>query len=152
MVSKNCFQIKDLEERLACLEEKYKNLTSAIEQERTVAMISDEAGNIHDLFVEREFIRRQLETTKARLKSRKRFGHRKKGCTNIVNIGSRVKLQNHAKELEIRIVEENEASPSEGYISKISPIGKAILGRSKGEEVIVKLPEGKIEYTIKKIF
>lgn len=151
MNSKKCFEIKDLEERLACLEEKYMKLTSALEQERTVAMISDESGNLHEILVEREFIRRQIDNTKSRLKSREKLISKNKHSSNIVNIGSKVKLQNHSKSLDIHLVEENDAQPSSGFISILSPIGKAILGKSLGDEVMVNLPNGQIEYTIESI-
>lgn len=148
MGSKKCFQIKNLEERLTCLKGKFEDLTAAIEQERTVAMISDEAGNMHELFNDRAFIRMQIEITQSRIKSREKLIARPRKSSNKVNIGSRVKLENHVKSLDIYLVDENDAQPSEGFISILSPIGKAILGRSLGEEVAVDLPNGVIEYTI----
>lgn len=150
MITQNCLAIKDLEERLFCLKKKYEDLTAALEQERTVAMISDEAGNLPEILIERSFIAKQIDITKARLKSREKIASKKKDL-HTIGIGSKVKLQNHIKSLEIHLVDEASAQPSVGHISAISPIGKAILGKKLGEEVIVELPNGKIEYTVEKI-
>ena len=151
MGSKRCFEIKDLEEKLLCLEEKYKDLTTALEQERTVDMISDEAGNLHEILVEREFVKRQIDVTKSRIRCREKLISRRKRDSTIVDIGSRVRLENHRKSLDIHLVDEHDAQPSKGFISILSPIGRAIFGKGKGEEIMVNLPNGQIEYTIKEI-
>jgi transcription elongation factor GreA len=51
---------------------------------------------------------------------------------------------------EFRIVGSVEANPSLGLISNESPVGKALLGRRVGEEVIISSPI-KTRYKIKKI-
>lgn len=56
--------------------------------------------------------------------------------------------------MEYKIVDPSEANPMKGKISNISPIGKALLGHSKGDEVQVIAPVGilphKIEDVIKR--
>ena len=42
----------------------------------------------------------------------------------------------------------DEAEPSTGSISIESPVGRALLGKEEGDEVIVHAPRGKIEYEI----
>ena len=44
-----------------------------------------------------------------------------------------------------------EAKPNAGLISNESPVGKALLGRTVGEVVIVSTPGGVKEYTILRI-
>ena len=44
-----------------------------------------------------------------------------------------------------------EAKPTEGRISNESPVGRALLGRKKGEKVVVRVPAGDTTYTIVKI-
>ena len=49
------------------------------------------------------------------------------------------------------IVGAAEANPTEGKISQKSPIGKALLGHKKGDNVKVETPSGRIVFKIKKI-
>jgi transcription elongation factor GreA len=64
--------------------------------------------------------------------------------TSVVSIGSVVRLRDvDAKEtLEYFIVGSAEANPSEKKLSNESPVGKAIIGRKKGETVEVTTPRG----------
>ena len=41
-----------------------------------------------------------------------------------------------------------EAKPAEGRISNESPVGRALLGKQKGDKVLVKVPAGDFTYTI----
>lgn len=70
---------------------------------------------------------------------------------DIVNVGCTVHLEASEKELVYRIVGSAEADPKKGYISNESPIGKALIGRKRGEEVEVAVPAGTTKYRIKKI-
>lgn len=42
----------------------------------------------------------------------------------------------------------DEADPNEGSISIASPVGRALLGKEEGDEVVVDAPRGKIRYEI----
>ena len=44
-----------------------------------------------------------------------------------------------------------EAAPAEGRISNESPVGRALLGHKKGEEVVVSVPAGDTKYKITNI-
>ena len=68
----------------------------------------------------------------------------------IVHLGATVTLQEDEKINEFMIVGSLEANPSEGKISSDSPVGKALLGKKKGEEVVITSPI-KVIYKIKKI-
>jgi transcription elongation factor GreA len=79
------------------------------------------------------------------------------GMLNLNNIphdragyGSRVWLRDLAKGLEIeyKLVTSEEADAAQGLISTTSPIGKALLGRSKGDEVQVTTPAGVKEFEV----
>lgn len=57
---------------------------------------------------------------------------------NIVNLGAGVTLkEKDGQNNEFIIVGELEANPDEGKISFGSPVGKALLGRKVGDEIIV---------------
>ena len=42
----------------------------------------------------------------------------------------------------------DEAEPSKGSISLLSPVGQALLGKYEGDEIVVDAPRGKINYEI----
>ncbi|HHU42941.1 MAG: transcription elongation factor GreA [Bacillota bacterium] len=71
-------------------------------------------------------------------------------CTDCVSFGSKVKLfdKENNEEIEYRILSTLEASSRNNIISDQSPIGKALMGRKKGETIKVKTPGGEIEFKI----
>lgn len=72
--------------------------------------------------------------------------------SNKVNIGNTVTLKGDAGELVVSLVGTAEANPAEGKISNESPVGAAIMGKKKGDEVEVVTPSGKtLRYLIEKI-
>jgi transcription elongation factor GreA len=68
-----------------------------------------------------------------------------------VALGSTVHLEVEGGTQKYTIVGSTEASPSEGKISNESPIGSALIGKAKGEEVEVNVPSGTITYRISHI-
>lgn len=74
----------------------------------------------------------------------------KKNCEK-VEVGCLVKVQNHDGKREFSIVGSTEADPFKGIISNESPLGRAFLGKKKGDEVMVQTPKGKIHYKILEI-
>ena len=69
---------------------------------------------------------------------------------DVVSIGSVVRLRDvDAKEtFEYHIVGSAEANPSASKLSNESPVGKAIMGRKKGETVEVSAPRGSLKFKI----
>jgi transcription elongation factor GreA len=65
-----------------------------------------------------------------------------------VQIGSTVTIQSKDGKESFMIVGSAEASPAEGRISNESPVGRALLGRKKGEEITVSVPAGDSKYKI----
>jgi len=66
-----------------------------------------------------------------------------------VELGSKVSVVNaDGKEEHYTIVGSAEASPRDGRISNESPVGRALLGKSVGEEVQVQVPAGVLRLTI----
>ena len=66
-------------------------------------------------------------------------------------IGSSVTLFDGVKEFQYTICGDLEANPREGKISLLSPLGRAIEGKQKGETVEFESPRGIIKYTLKEI-
>ena len=52
------------------------------------------------------------------------------------------------EEKKFHLVFPEDVDPDAGKISPGSPIGRALMGKKKGDEIIVSLPEKKIEYEV----
>lgn len=72
----------------------------------------------------------------------------KTGQASNVGIGSTVTVKFNGTEMDFEIVGSNEADPAQRKISNESPLGKAFMGRAKGDEVEVATPKGMIKYKI----
>jgi transcription elongation factor GreA len=68
-----------------------------------------------------------------------------------VYIGSTVTLSDGKRERTYQIVGDLEAEPSEGKLSLLSPVGRAIMGQSLNSEVTIQTPAGSFKYKITKI-
>jgi transcription elongation factor GreA len=74
---------------------------------------------------------------------------RSEGPANQVRLGSLVTLKDKSgKKIEYTIVGPVEADPANRRISYQSPVGQALVGRSKGEKVTVATPGGTVSYAI----
>ena len=72
--------------------------------------------------------------------------------TDVVQIGTKVTIETADKEKETYfVVGKAESDPLEGKISYESPLGSAIIGHSKGDEVDVLAPGGVFRVKILKI-
>jgi transcription elongation factor GreA len=68
--------------------------------------------------------------------------------TDHVQIGSTVSVESDDGKETFTIVGSTEAKPTEGRISNESPVGRALLGKKKGEKVLVRVPAGDFTYKI----
>jgi transcription elongation factor GreA len=71
-----------------------------------------------------------------------------KHSRTFVQIGSTVTIQGENGKEKYTIVGAAEAAPDEGRISNESPVGRALLGKKKGEVITVSVPAGDSTYTI----
>lgn len=73
--------------------------------------------------------------------------------TGKVIFGATVTLLNldTDKSVTYQIVGEDEADVKNGKISYSSPIARALMGKSEGDEVVVKAPGGDINYEVEKV-
>ena len=69
---------------------------------------------------------------------------------DVINIGCKVKIfdMEFEEELEYKLVGSTEANSLKGKISNESPVGRALIGKKKGDEVEVETPGGISKYTI----
>ena len=93
----------------------------------------------------------EIAEIEAKLKNAKVIEEKKKNDT--ADFGAKILIENTVtkKQYEYTIVGSSESNPFKGKISNDSPIGKAVLGKKKGDDVIVKAPAGDITYKLIKI-
>ena len=67
-----------------------------------------------------------------------------------VRLGSKLKVLDveFNEELDYEVVGSQEADPMNGRISEDSPFGRALLGKSVGEDVVVEAPAGSLHYKV----
>jgi transcription elongation factor GreA len=101
---------------------------------------------------EQMLLEHRIATLEERLRDA-RVISKKDIAKDVVSIGSKVKLRDvDAKEtVEYHIVGSAEANPAENKLSNESPVGKAIIGKKKGETVEVAAPRGKMKFKILEI-
>jgi transcription elongation factor GreA len=121
------------------------------ERIRTAREFGDIAENAEydDAKNEQALLEHRIAQLEERLRSA-RVITKKEISKDSVSIGSRVKLRDvDAKQtVEYRIVGSAEANPMENKLSNESPVGKAILGKKKGETVEVAAPRGTLKFKI----
>ena len=74
---------------------------------------------------------------------------KKSGPSDVVCIGSKVTVMNQKKQKDrYTIIGSTETDPTQGKISNVSPIGKALLGKRVGDVAEVSVPAGTIKLEI----
>ena len=70
-----------------------------------------------------------------------------------VSVGTKVRLKDLSsnKTVEYHVVGSAEANPAEMKLSNESPVGKAIMGRKKGDVVEVSAPRGALTFKIMEV-
>lgn len=70
-----------------------------------------------------------------------------------VGYGSKLVLFDGEKDEEVtyRLVTPEESDPIEGLISTTSPIGKSLMGKEEGDEVVVRTPAGTRNFEIRRL-
>jgi len=71
---------------------------------------------------------------------------------DIVELGDTILIQNQDGKIDLyTLVGSAEANPVEGKISNVSPVGQALLGKKRGEQIDVKTPAGLLKLQILEI-
>ena len=127
---------------------KRREVAERIKQAREFGDIA-ENSEYDDAKNEQAMLEHRIATLEDRLKG-SRVVNRKEIPTGVVAVGTKVKLRDvDAKEtIEYHIVGSAEANPAEHKLSNESPVGKAIIGKKKGETVEVSAPRGALKFKI----
>ena len=105
-----------------------------------------ENAEYEDAKNEQAFVEGRIQTLQALIKNATIIDEHH--STDHVQIGSTVKVESDDGAESFTIVGSTEARPTEGRISNESPVGRALLGKKKGEKVLVKVPAGDFTYKI----
>ncbi len=108
-----------------------------------------ENAEYEDAKNEQAFVEGRIQTLEALIKNATIIDENH--TNDHVQIGSTVAVKSSDGEERFTIVGSTEARPNEGRISNESPVGRALLGKKKGEKVVVRVPAGDFTYTIVKI-
>lgn len=141
--------LKKLEEEL----ERYKSVKRRDVAERIKQAIEfgdiSENSEYEDAKNEQAWIEGRILTLEKMLRNAKIIDDENIG-TDEVTLGSTVLLKDleYDEDVEYTVVGSMEADPGENKISNESPVGRAILGKSKGSIVEVVVPAGALKYQI----
>ena len=142
---------KELEERLKFL--KVEGRAEAAERIRVAREFGDLSENAEYDIAKEDQAKMEAEIleTESKLRHAKIIDEKKKG--DRIDFGSKITIENLStkKQFDYTIVGSSESNPLKGKISNDSPIGKAMMGHKKGEEVVVVAPAGAVNYRIIKI-
>lgn len=130
---------------------KTSKLSSAIERLARARDFGDlsENAEYHAAKEELAFIEGRIEELEDIVLRAQVVGNKK--SNGAVDIGCKVTVTVKGKDHTYEIVGEWEADPLKKKISHTSPLGKALVGKKKGEAVEFEAPAGKVIYKIKKI-
>jgi transcription elongation factor GreA len=131
--------------------DKRREVADRIRVAREFGDISENA-EYDDAKNEQALLEHRIATLEERLRNA-RVITKKDVAKDVVSIGAKVRLRDiDAKQtVEYRIVGSAEANPAENKLSNESPVGKAIIGKKKGETVEVAAPRGAMKFKILEI-
>ena len=141
--------LEKLEKELFFLKSvKRKEIASRIKEAISYGDITDNS-EYEDAKNEQAFVEGRIITLEKMLR-RARILEKAENGNSFVTLGSTVRLKdlNLNRDYTYTIVGTAEADPGAFKISNESPVGKAILGLSVGDEVEVKVPAGSLRYKI----
>jgi len=137
----------ELEEELQIMKtKKRKEIADALEYARGLGDLSENA-EYHEAREAQATLEERIATVKELLKNASIIkGHK----SDVAEIGTTVVVQKDGdkEKLQFNIVGSTEADFKNNKISNESPLGKAMLGKAKGEHFDCSTPKGNIGYTV----
>ncbi len=140
---------KELENKLAYLKSEGRvNVAEKIKVARSFGDISEnseyDAAREEEALLEQEITQIEENLRNAQIISKA------KNDSNRVGVGATVEVydENWDENMTFRIMGSIESDPTKGLISNESPMGKALIGKEKGDVVDVQTPVGVQKYKI----
>jgi transcription elongation factor GreA len=135
--------LEDLKAKIQHLSvDRRREVAERIKEAREFGDIS-ENSEYDDAKNEQAMLEKQIAELEEKLRSATVIDE-KSVSTDAVSVGTtvHVKDQKTDKSVKYRIVGSSEANPSEAKLSNESPVGKALMGRKRGDVVSVPVPRG----------
>ncbi len=127
-----------------------REVAARIKEAREFGDISENA-EYDDAKNEQAMLEARIATLEEKLRSATVIDASELG-TDVVRVGSVVYVKDEAgKSIKYSIVGSAEAKPAELKLSNESPVGKALLGKKRGDEVVFATPKGERRLRITKI-
>lgn len=128
---------------------KRKEIAKRLKHAASFGDLSENAA-YHEAKETQAFLEGRILELEKVVKNARVLNHKK---NSRLGIGSRVQLQKEkeGRVLKFQIVGETESDPPKGKISYQSPLGKALLGKTKGDIIELETIEQKIKYKILKV-
>ena len=127
-----------------------REVAARIKEAREFGDISENA-EYDDAKNEQAMLEARIATLEEKLRSATVIDASELG-TDVVRVGSIVYVRDEAgKSIKYSIVGSAEAKPAELKLSNESPVGKALLGKKRGDEVVFATPKGERRLRITKI-
>lgn len=144
----------------ARLREELKQLKS-VERPRVIEAIADarehgdlkENAEYHAAREQQSFIEGRIQEIESKLSSAQVIDVTSIENTGKVIFGVTVRLLNMDTDEQVsyQIVGEDEADIKQGKLSVSSPIARALVGKSEGDVVAIRVPSGTVEYEIEEV-
>jgi transcription elongation factor GreA len=135
--------LEDLKQKIEYLStDRRREVAERIKEAREFGDIS-ENSEYDDAKNEQAMLERQIAELEEKLRGAQVIDE-KAVSTDVVSVGSlvHVKDQKTEKSVKYKIVGSSEANPSENKLSNQSPVGKALIGKKRGDVVSVPVPRG----------
>ncbi|MFA6043131.1 MAG: transcription elongation factor GreA [Patescibacteria group bacterium] len=127
--------------------EKRRELANRIQEAKELGDLSENA-EYQEAKNEQSFVEGRILEIEMTLKSAEVIQPSNSGTAQV---GSHVTIAMAGKSHTYHIVGSNEADPTNGRISNVSPLGQAFLGRKAGDTASIATPSGEIEAKITKV-
>lgn len=143
-------KLEELKNELAHLKTtRRKEIADELEYAKSLGDLSENA-EYHEARDNQAKIEKRILELEAIVKDAKVMTHVK---SDVIRVGSHVvvKKKKEGTIREMTLVESEEADSAAGKFSVASPLGKALLGHKKGDEVSYESPAGTMTYVIEQV-
>ena len=144
--------LQELKDKIEFLStERRREVAERIKEAREFGDIT-ENSEYDDAKNEQAMLERQIAELEDKLRSASVIDEKSVSNEAVtVGVTVHVKDQKTDKSVKYMIVGSSEANPSDNKLSNESPVGKALIGRKRGEEVVFSTPKGERKLKITKI-
>ncbi len=140
--------LEKLKKQLADIKEQLKDVAVKIKEAKDLGDLSENA-EYHEAKNHQAFLYGKEQETEEKIRNAQIIS---KSAGDVINVGCNVEIKDSDGDTEkYEIVGSDESDPLEGRISVDSPIGSALVGHKKGDQVKISTPGGVMTYTIKSV-